>query len=168
MNEYLWYGLQLGKLVWPRSMLWRMCYRMEAWMDHQLGRVSCNTSGIRADYHTTTKAILGERTYILCGWTAAKYQVDHSSYWWSASYLDKSRSSWKSISNCNEIILWLHPINNGDCVTVYCKWTEHCARAIAHWAERAADRCRWCWYINRYIWKKKRNISKTMLEITSG
>ena len=45
------------------------------------GSNSCNTSGIRADYHTTIKPILGQRTYILCGWTAAKYQADHSSYW---------------------------------------------------------------------------------------
>ena len=33
-------------------------------MDHQLGRVSCNTSGIRADSHTKIKSILGQRTYI--------------------------------------------------------------------------------------------------------
>ena len=58
MNEYIWYDLQLGKLVWPRFMLCCMCYTLEAWMDHQLGRVSCNTSGIRADCHTTIKYIL--------------------------------------------------------------------------------------------------------------
>ena len=57
------------------------------------GATSCNTPGIRADCHTTIKSILGQRTYILCGWTAAKYQGDPSSYWGSALSVNKSRSS---------------------------------------------------------------------------
>ena len=52
-----------------------------------IARVSCNTSGTRADYHTTIKFIFDQRTYILCGWTAVKYQADHSSYWRSTGYL---------------------------------------------------------------------------------